>query len=631
MLASTALPADAGGQLPLRRIRALPDLLISQIAAGEVVERPASVVKELVENALDAGATAIEIKLDGGGVQRIAVTDDGHGIAAQDLPLALARHATSKIASLLELESVGTMGFRGEALASIASIAQVTLVSRNREAPHAFELREGEVGPASAPVGTTVEVRELFFRTPARRKFLKSDATEYGHCEETVRRIALAHPEIGFSLTHNGNRRLHWRAGTPAQRLQDALGSEFCAAALPVAQEAGELHLQGWIAAPTHSRSRPDCQYLFVNGRFVRDRVLSHAVRAAYADVLHGDRHPAFVLALRIDPRQVDVNVHPAKTEIRFRQSQGVHQFVLHSLTRVLGHAAGAAAAAGVHAQPGSPLQPGTLPAGGSAPGDEASSLPAGAWPPAAPAMAPATWSPPVQTSLGIAQDTASYLRFAAPALQVPGVPGAAVPAAATPAPADLPPLGYALAQLHGVYILAQNHAGLVLVDMHAAHERILYERFKQQLDAAQVPLQALLVPAVFRADASEIAAAEAHADMLESIGLPLSLAGPEAIAVRGVPALLADADPVLLARDVLRDVMEIGMSRLLAEQRNELLGTLACHSAVRANRRLTTEEMNALLRQMEATERADQCNHGRPTWVQFSLSDLDKLFLRGR
>lgn len=605
-------PSDSRAARAARRIQPLPDLLISQIAAGEVVERPASVLKELVENALDAGADMIEVRLDAGGVQRIAVTDNGRGIAHDDLALALARHATSKIASLADLESVATMGFRGEALASIASVAHVTLLSRTEEAPHAYELREGEVGPASAPVGTTVDVRELFFRTPARRKFLKTEATEYGHCEEGLRRLALAQPGVGFSLTHNGQRRLHWRAGDWAERIRHVLGEEFAATALPVADDAGDLSLTGWIAPPTASRSRPDCQYLFVNGRFVRDKVLSHAVRAAYADVLHGDRHPAFVLALRIDPRQVDVNVHPAKTEIRFRQAQAVHQFVLHSLTRALARTAAETAA--TQALPGS--------------ANDAVAAPA------ARAAAPA-WAP-TQSAFAVEQPVAEYLRFVRETPAAPYDTGAArAPGTATPPaearPAQGPPLGYALAQLQGVYILAQNDAGLVLVDMHAAHERILYERFKHQLDAKEVPVQALLVPAVFRADAREVAAVEAHRDTLEAVGLSLSAAGPEAIAVRAVPALLQQADPVQLARDVLRDVMEVGATRLLSESRNELLATLACHSAVRANRKLTLEEMNALLRQMEATERADQCNHGRPTWVQFSMSELDRLFLRGR
>ncbi|MBE7421264.1 MAG: DNA mismatch repair protein MutL [Rhodocyclaceae bacterium] len=568
-------------------IRPLPDLLISQIAAGEVVERPASVVKELLENSIDAGARNISVQLLEGGVRQIRIVDDGGGIPKDELPLAVARHATSKIASLEDLESVASLGFRGEALASIAAVARLTLVSRLREAPHAWRLGpEQDVAPAALGDGTVIEVDDLYFNTPARRKFLKSEHTEYAHCEEAVRRIALAHPQVAFGLQHNGRVTLHLSAGDASRRMADVLGAEFAAQARAVDAAAGGLHLAGCAALPAYSRARADAQYLFVNGRFVRDRLLVHAVREAYADILHGSRHPAYALFLEIDPRGVDVNVHPAKTEVRFRDGRAVHQFVFHALSRALA----------------APLAHADMPA---------TAVPAGL------TFAAAA---PRQQALAVEQPIAAYFDFVRQA----------APQTLPESEAGASPLGFALAQLHGIYILAQNAAGLVLVDMHAAHERILYEQLKTALDE-QPAVQPLLVPVVLSASGEEMAAAEEHAETLNRLGFELAAAGPRELAVRAVPALLANGRIPDLVRALLADLEKFGASRVAAERRNELLATMACHGAVRANRALSLPEMNALLRQMEETERADQCNHGRPTWTRLSMEDLDRLFLRGR
>ncbi|HTT12148.1 MAG TPA: DNA mismatch repair endonuclease MutL [Burkholderiaceae bacterium] len=578
---------------PPRSIRVLPDPLVSQIAAGEVVERPASVVKELVENALDAGATRIDVRLEGGGIRRIVVADDGSGIAREDLALALARHATSKIASLADLENVASLGFRGEALASIASIAHVTLTSRTAQAPHAFAIDGGTLAiePAAGSVGTRVEVADLFFKTPARRKFLRAENTELAHCLTQVERIAAAHPRVEFNLWHESRALLALAPTTLAARTFKLLPEAFASAQRELARESGPIALRGWVGLPTAARTRADAQYFYVNGRFVRDKVLGHAVRAAYADVLHGQAQPMYALFLDIDPQRVDVNVHPTKSEVRFRDSQAVHQFVLHAVAEALAPAAqpGAASTPAVHA----------------------------------PLSAPGGFRESGQSALGIAQPVADYLAILAPAM-------ARRETGQEAGGADFP-LGFALAQVSGIYVLAQNRAGLVIVDMHAAHERILYEKLKRALDAREVPQQRLLIAQVFGADALDVATAEEHADTLAAIGLDLRPAAPNQLALRALPALLADADAAQLARDVLRDLREHGGGRVLTEHRNELLSTLACHTAVRANRHLTLDEMNALLREMEATERADQCNHGRPTWVQLSIGDLDKLFLRGR
>jgi DNA mismatch repair protein MutL len=587
--------------LPTRRaIRPLPDPLISQIAAGEVVERPASIVKELVENALDAGATRIDVRLAGGGVRRVTVTDDGCGIPRDELPLALARHATSKIASLQELESVRSLGFRGEALAAIASVAAVSITSRTRDATSAFRI-EGESGaiePAAGGFGTRVDVADLFFKTPARRKFLRAESTELGHCIAQVERIAAAHPAVAFTVAHEGRVVRDLPATTLQKRATALMPEEFAGANRAVDAQGGAIRLRGWVGLPTAARARADSQYFYVNGRYVRDKVLAHAVRAAYADVLHGHSQPMYALFLDIDPTRVDVNVHPTKIEVRFRDSQAVHQFVLHAVQQALAPLR--------HTQGVDSVRTDT---------------------PAAPATTATPWLQRAeQPALAIAQPVAEYLAMFAPAAE----------RLATAAPMadrngeDLP-LGVALAQLHGIYVLAQNRAGLVLVDMHAAHERIVYEKLKRQLDARAIPQQRLLIPRVFAADAVDVATAEEHAETLAAVGLDLAPAAPTQLALRAVPALLAGADGARLARDVLRDLREYGGSRVLTEHRNELLATLACHGAVRANRRLTLDEMNALLREMEATERADQCNHGRPTWIQLSIAELDKLFLRGR
>jgi DNA mismatch repair protein MutL len=570
-------------------IRVLPELLVSQIAAGEVVERPASVLKELLENSLDAGARDITVTLDEGGVRRIQVEDDGGGIAKADLPLAFARHATSKITSLDDLQQVGTLGFRGEALASIASVARVGLCSRPRGEAHASLLRsEGgdasAVEPAARQPGTTVTVEELYFNTPARRKFLKSDQTEFGHCEEAFRRIALAHPGVAFALKHNGRALRHLREQTLAERAAALLGREFADASVAVDVQAGGIALTGLAGTPQAARARTDAQYLFVNGRYVRDRVLAHAVRDAYAELLHGERQPAYLLFLGMDAHAVDVNVHPAKIEVRFRDSRAVHQFVRHAV----GHALSPGAA-------DSPVSYATISSSGG------------------------SSQPSIQPSLGLAQPSAAYQAFMQKATEP------------LPTGRDAPPLGFALGQLHGVYILAQNEAGLVLVDMHAAHERIVMERLKKGIDAGDVARQQLLVPAVLAADSLDLAAAEDNRETLERIGLEMTQSGPNELTVRGAPALLAGGDVPGLARDVLREIRSHGAAEVLSARQNELLATMACHAAVRAHRTLSVAEMNALLREMEETERSGSCNHGRPTWYQLTLADLDKLFLRGR
>ena len=576
-----------------RAIRPLPDVLVSQIAAGEVIERPASVVKELVENSLDAGASEIEVRLDGGGIRRIVVADNGGGIPREELALALTRHATSKIASLEDLEAVESLGFRGEALASIASVADVTITSRLAGADSAFSVRGGErePSPAAGTTGTRIEVVDLFHATPARRKFLRAEATELGHCLAQVTRLAAAHPAVAFTVVHNGRTVLSLPAESPGERACRLLPEEFAQAQREVNVESAGLRVSGWVGLPTASRARADAQYFYVNGRYVRDKVLTHAVRAAYADVLHGGSQPMYCLRLEIDPRRVDVNVHPTKIEVRFRESSAVHQLVMHAVQRALA--------------PSARIEPGAAEPHLQRTAD------------APPAMFGAAHQP----ALGVAQSVADYLALMA---QRPG------PLARVPDAAEMP-LGVALAQLAGIYILAQNAHGLVIVDMHAAHERVVYEKLKRQLDQRAIPQQRLLIPQVFSAPPVDLATTEEQSALLAELGLDLSIASPTQLALRAVPALLANADGPQLARDVLRDLREFGGSRVLTEHRNELLGTLACHGSVRANRRLTIEEMNALLREMEATERADQCNHGRPTWVQLTVTDLDRLFLRGR
>lgn len=583
-------------------IRVLPDLLVSQIAAGEVVERPAAALKELLENSLDANARSVSVQLAGGGTTLIRVADDGSGIPRDELTLALARHATSKIAGLDDLERVASLGFRGEALASIAAVAHVTLTSRRSGDKHAWAVTASgadvsKVAPAALAAGTTVEVRDLYFNTPARRKFLKSDATEFAHCGEAFKRIALSRPELAFTLQHNN--RVQWRlkAQPLAERIGALVGEAFHASSLPVDAASGALRLRGSIGLPADAGTARDVQYFFVNGRYVRDKLAAHAIRQAYQDVLHHERHPAYVLFLDIDPAQVDVNVHPTKTEVRFRDPRALHQFIFHALNRALAqsmagagverHEAGAtvitqAAATGTH--------------GGTA-----------------------------SLTLGLAQPAAFYETLFG--RQPPAAPTAESPELA----GSEHPLGFALAQLSGVYVLAQNERGLVIVDTHAAHERIMYERLKSALDARAIPMQPLLVPITFGAEALDVATVEEHGETLRAIGFDVAPASPTSLVVRAIPALLADADARELARDVLREIREFGASRVLTERRNELLGTMACHAAVRANRKLSLPEINALLREMEATERSGQCNHGRPTWHQITLPELDRLFMRGR
>jgi DNA mismatch repair protein MutL len=672
---------------PRRTIRELPDELISQIAAGEVVDRPAGVVRELVDNALDAGATQVTVRLQAGGVRAILVEDDGCGIPADELVLAVRRHATSKIGSLHDLEAVATMGFRGEALAAVASIAELAIASRTADDAHGNRLdaRSGELTPFARATGTTVEVRELFFATPARRKFLKSDATELAHCLEAVRRHALVRPDVGFAVWHDGKLVAQWRRATLEQRIADVLGEDFLAQSRPLPPvAAGPLRLMGRVGLPDAARARADQQYVYVNGRYVRDRQVAHGARAAYDDVLHGQRQPAYLLMLDIDPLRVDVNVHPTKIEVRFRDGREVHQAVRHAVE----------AALAVSRAPAAEVADGAAPLPGVSSGDSAS-RPAAAgsaapWRPAGHGTqtvlglqdlavlyaqeAPARWAAaPVATpAFGLApaaalpaSDTATIdahpaadsadhhatapnLRPTAAAADTPApiTAAAAAPTALTLADAEPGswPLGKALAQLAGAYILAENRHGLVVVDMHAAHERIVYERLKTALGSraqADLPAQPLLIPATFAATPTEVAAAEAGATALAALGLDVAPLSPGVLAVRSRPAALPDADPVALARAVLAELADGGVGghgsgaeqadHLVRRARDELLATMACHGAVRANRALSLPEMNALLRDMERTERADQCNHGRPTWRQVTVKELDSLFLRGR
>ena len=606
---------------PRPPIRELPDELISQIAAGEVVERPASVVRELVDNALDAGATQVSVRLQAGGVRAIVVEDDGCGIPAGQLTLALRRHATSKIASLSDLESVATMGFRGEALAAIASVAELTLTSRTLDAALAsrVDARSGELQPAARGVGTTVDVRELFFATPARRKFLKTDATEFAHCLEAVRRHALARPEVAFAVWHDGKLAAQWRRADSAQRVADVLGAGFVehSRALPHPSASAAVTVRGHIGLPEAARSRSDMQYAYVNGRYVRDRLVAHAARAAYEDVLHGARQPSYVLFIDIDPARVDVNVHPTKIEVRFRDGREVHQAVHRTVEAALG-----VSRAGSAAQP-APIE---AVARTTALADTRSDLPAQA---ALRAVVPpgnGYAPPPRQAALVLAEAAALYATA-----DVAPTAALNAPARAADLPPDDWPLGRALGQLAGTYVLAENQHGLVIVDMHAAHERIVYERLKSADRGARLAMQPLLIPATFAATAAEIATADAATDLLAELGLEIGPLAPGVLAVRACPAALPGADPVALAQAVLADLADHDRSRTVQRARDDILATMACHGSVRAHRQLTLPEMNALLRDMERTDRADQCNHGRPTWRQITLRELDALFLRGR
>ncbi|KJV33497.1 DNA mismatch repair protein [Aquitalea magnusonii] len=632
----------------MKRIHKLPDHLVNQIAAGEVVERPASALKEMLENSLDAGASKITVDLAQGGIKLIRVTDNGGGIAADDLPLALDRHATSKIASLDDLEQVGTLGFRGEGLASVASVSRLTLTSRPADSAHAHQIIAIDgalhpVEPAAHAPGTSVEVVDLYFNTPARRKFLKSENTEYAHCEATFERIALAHPQVEFMLRHNG--KVIWRL--PAQDMQARvaalLGKDFIAEAITVETAAGSMTLNGFVGSPTYSKASRDAQYFYVNGRFVRDKTAQHALRQAYRDVLHHERHPVYALFLSMDPAGVDVNVHPTKIEVRFRESQAIHQFLFHSINKAL-----AATTAGSSSP---------VPAQGDINTSANVSEPQAAlFPPRSPAPASGSSHTPArpfsyqQQSMplhvareaigtydkmfgGLREEESRRLaeEAAVPASPLPAMLSPSQLQALPQASEGIPPLGFALAQLHGVYILSQCEDGLIVVDMHAAHERIVYERLKTALEADTIPMQPLLLPVSFAADRMEVATVHEHGEQMKQLGVELAPLSPTQIAVRGVPVWLQDGNPVDLARAVLKDVREFGLSQVLTERRNELLATMACHGAVRANRQLTLTEMNALLRDMESTERSNQCNHGRPTWSRLSMKDLDNLFMRGR
>jgi DNA mismatch repair protein MutL len=612
----------------MSRIHLLSSRLANQIAAGEVVERPASVVKEVLENSLDAGATRVDIDVESGGGKLIRIRDNGAGMARDDLPMALARHATSKIASLEDLERVGSLGFRGEALASIGSVSRLTLTSNDQEqgsegSSAACEGRDMavQVKPAPHPRGTTVEVRDLFFNTPARRKFMRTEKTEFNHLEEVVKRLALSRFDVAFSLRHNGKVLHNLKPGnTEAERqrrVATVCGPAFMEQAIYIEAEVPPLKLWGWVGLPTFSRSQADLQYFFVNGRVIRDRLVAHAVKQAYRDVLYHGRHPAFVLYLELDPAQVDVNVHPTKHEVRFRDGRAVHNFIFSSLHRAL-----------ADVRPADQLPEHTLATGdGMAINTETGEISR---------QSGLAWGAPVASpSSGSGGGFGSYTPSTAP------MPGQAMEQVRSysqlhsmplaESDEDIPPLGYALAQLKGIYILAENAGGLVLVDMHAAHERITYERLKTSRDQEGIRSQPLLVPQSVAVSQREVQVAGEHGALFQRLGLAVDVAGEESLVIRQIPVSLRDSDVEQLLRDVLADLIEFGSSERIEAHMDEILSTMACHGSVRANRRLTIQEMNALLRDMEETERSGQCNHGRPTWTQLGLDELDKLFLRGR
>ena len=604
-------------------IAALPDRLISQIAAGEVIERPASVLKEVIENAIDAHANVIEVRLEAGGIRRIAVTDDGAGIPPIELPLALMRHATSKIRSLEDLESVGSMGFRGEALASIASVARLTIISRTADEPNAWQIEGHEqiAQPAAGSVGTTVDVRGLFDDVPARRKFLKSEATEFGHCMDVITRLALAHPELAFRVFHNEKAVRQWPVASMFKRVRDVLGEDFTNQSVEIGTGAGPAQLRGLVSRPTASRARADRQFLFVNGRHVRDRTVSHALKSAYADVLHGDRQPAYVLFLDVEPQSVDVNVHPAKHEVRFRDSGAVHRLVQQVVTQALATSIATPTDLTIESSAATDINLLQV----SSPGTERLSI----------SPIPNRHYQQTRLHLGEPRATSTAWQTAWQPLREPVTERdetSLTPAAlAAEEVNDTWPLGRALAQVHGIYILSQTADGLILVDMHAAHERVVYEQLKSAMAQHTMTAQRLLVPLVLSVSEKEVALVQTHGETLGGMGFEIHPGGPESIVVRAVPALLIRGDHESLVRGILQDIDAVGVSDIMAQQRNELLATMACHGAVRANRQLTIAEMNALLRQMEQTERSDQCNHGRPTWVKWRMADLDRLFLRGQ
>ena len=622
---------------PERKIQELSDQLISQIAAGEVVERPASVVKELVENAIDAGADSVEVRIEGGGIKRIVVSDNGCGIPKDQLALAVKRHATSKVSNLDELESVSSLGFRGEALASIASVSDMKVISRVA-GEDAFSIADGEISAASGNKGTRIEVVDLFYKTPTRRKFLKSEGTEAAHCQTVIERIALAYPEVAFLFVANGKPIINLPASSIEERLTRLMPRDFRDAHRALDAKAPALRLYGWVCLPTAARSRADCQYFYVNGRFVRDKVLSHGVRMAYQDVLHGSSQPSYCLFLQMDPHKVDVNVHPTKSEVRMRDSQAVHQFIFHAVEEALARTTIVDPFSGE-------IMDTALP---SSPRDASAQAPA-----EAPAAPPSVNPPPFKYAQPKPSkaNTEAYLDFSSPrpksfqnsfpttiaAMKVDQATLSATHAAPTPAP-EVPkgpqPLGRAVGQVCGTFIIAENSAGMVLVDMHAAHERILYERLKKSFDERKMPMQDMLIPLVFTVTTEQMATFEDAREELEQLGLELSAVGPNQLSLRSVPQLMinqiSQAGPTIV-REVLDDFREYGKSTAMTEKRNEVLSRMACHAAVRVNRILTIEEMDAILRQMEQTDRADECNHGRPTWVQLSAKELDSFFMRGK
>ncbi|MDH5552771.1 MAG: DNA mismatch repair endonuclease MutL [Nitrosomonas sp.] len=600
----------------MTHIKLLPELLINQIAAGEVVERPASALKEILENSIDAGSSKISVQLNQGGTKQIRVVDNGTGITKDDLALALSRHTTSKINTIEDLESIESLGFRGEALASIAAVSRLSLASLHTDEQHAWQVlvADGVISqpePTPLKTGTTININDLYYNIPARRKFLKTEATEFSHCEEVFKRIALSRPEIEFSLRHNEKTRHHLDRGDLEQRISAILGDEFNQSAVFVDEQAADVRLYGMAALPAYSQSTRKAQYFFVNGRFVRDKLIAHALRQAYCDVLHLDRHPAFVLFLEMDPKGVDVNVHPTKTEVRFRDSRTLHQFIYHAINKSL-------------ASPGRSAQIKELPR-------------------TEPERRNTFSSYPQQNKLPLnaaAQPSSFYQTLFKTNTQSQPVPSNDIitdtqtkpqPRSITNEEQKLPPLGFALGQLCGIYILAQNEQGLIIVDMHAAHERIVYEKLKAALDSQTIATQSLLIPMTFQAENLDIVTVEENSTLLSSLGFEIAVLSPTALIIRSVPVILQHADTVKLACDVLNEIREFGASRVLTEKRNELLSTMACHSAVRANKLLGIPEMNALLREMEITERADQCNHGRPTWYEISLAELDKMFMRGK
>ena len=586
-------------------IKLLPDLIINQISAGEVIERPASALKEILENSVDSCAQEIKVQLEEGGIKLIRVADNGEGILMNDLPLALTPHATSKIKTLEDLQKVSSLGFRGEALASIASVSHLVLASRKLKEKHAWQIqskggRLSKPKPSALAAGVTVEVHDLYFNTPARRKFLKTEATEFGHCEETFKRIALSCPNISFTLQHNGKTRSHLRSSDLTQRITQLLGKEFEQSSLLINEQAADLHLYGSVALPTYSKSSRNAQYFFINGRFVRDRLITHALREAYRDVLHLDRYPTYVLFLNMNPEGLDVNVHPAKTEVRFRDPRALHQFIFHTISKSL----------------------------------------------ASPHQKSVSNNIVADTKENIASSALAYVKQGAMQLgkEIPspsfyqnlfgaGIkPQMAVaPTITEPAQEIIPPLGFALGQLMGIYILAQNSQGLVVVDMHAAHERVTYEKLKSSLDDHALSMQPLLIPVTFQGNGLDVITAGENKEILSELGFEIAILSPTTLAVRAVPTILKDTDVVKLARDILNELREFDTGQLLINKRNELLSSMACHNAIRANRILSLPEMNALLREMEETERSDQCNHGRPTWFEISLANLDKMFMRGK